>query len=385
MTLKEQMARLAGFERTPYPVVSLYLDTRPDQHGRDQFGTFVRKELKRRAQTYTPGSVERQSLDRDVDRIARFLETSVEPSKNSVSLFACDAAGLFEAVQLDAPLGEHWLSIGDRPHLYPLARLLDEYPRYAVVVASTAHTRILVVAQGGIENSQNIDGVKTRRNSQGGWSQARFQRHIENYHLHHIKDVVETLEKIVLKEDLDRIVLVGDEVVLPLLREQIPKSLAEKVVDELAVAADAHDREVIAAALESVKKLDARTDRERVDAAIGAYRAGGLGVVGPDATLLALTNGQVDELLLTASVAHLDTLKGSGAGVMAVANDAGVIETAVSVATAGEAARADAGTVQVADELVTKAHQTNARVVFIQDPALLEPYGGVAATLRYRI
>ena len=40
------------------------------------------------------------------------------------------------------------------------------------------------------------------------------------------------------------------------------------------------------------------TLRHRVD----GYRAGTLGVVGPEATLQALLNGQVDELLVTATV-----------------------------------------------------------------------------------
>jgi predicted transcriptional regulator len=42
------------------------------------------------------------------------------------------------------------------------------------------------------------------------------------------------------------------------------------------------------------------------------------------------------------------------------------------------------GKVRLADELVTKAHQTRTRLSFIEDSALLEPFGGVAVTLRYR-
>ena len=52
MNLTEQLDRLARFEPAPYPVVSLYLDTRPGQHGRDQFQAFVRKEFRARADTY---------------------------------------------------------------------------------------------------------------------------------------------------------------------------------------------------------------------------------------------------------------------------------------------------------------------------------------------
>jgi peptide chain release factor subunit 1 len=385
MTLNQQLDSLAAFEPAPYPVVSLYLNTQPDERGRDHFQTFVRKELKERARTYAPRSTELEMLERDMAKISTFLETGIDRSANGVAIFACEAAGLFETVQLPAPIHEHWLYIGDQPHLYPLARVVSQYPRYAVVLADTARTRIVVIANGAVEGGTAVDGVKTRRTSQGGWSQARFQRHVENYHLQHIKEVMAVLERVVLDEGLDRIVISGDPVVIPLIREHMPKALAGKVVDELSLAANAADDEVIRATLDAMRKDDERTDREKVEAAVDAYRAGGLGVVGPDATLLALTNGQVDELLLTASVDALGKLQGTPAAEMAIANDAGIVETAVEPAAAGEAARSDMGTVRLADELVTKAHQTAARVCFIEDPALLEPFGGVAATLRYRI
>jgi peptide chain release factor subunit 1 len=385
MTLNDQLDRLAAFEPSPYPVVSLYLNTQPDGRGRDNFQAFVRKELKARSQTYPARSAEREMLDRDLERISTYLEGSLEPSANGVAIFACDAADLFAAVQLEAPVGDHWLFIGDQPHLYPLARIASQFPRYAVVLADTNRTRILVIADGGVAGDTAIEGVKTRRTTQGGWSQARYQRHIENYHLHHIKDVVAALERIVTQEGIDRIIVSGDPVVIPLLREQLPKSIAEKVVDELSIPSDAPEADVLAATRPSMAEADAKTDREKVDAAVGAYRAGGLGVVGPDATLLALTNGQVDELLITASLASLDGLRGTRAAEMAMANDAGIAEPAVEPSAAGEPAATEMGTVRLADELVTKARQTAARISFIEDPALLEPFGGVAATLRYRI
>lgn len=303
-----------------------------------------------------------------------------------MAIFACDAGELFEAVQLEAPIDDHWLSISDRPHLYPLARIVSQFPRYAAVLADTHSTRIVVVAENAISDERSIQGVKTRRTSQGGWSQARFQRHIENYHLQHVKDVIDALERIVTRDGIEQILIAGDPNVLPLLREQMPKPLADKIVDELPkdLSGTSND-EVVKAALESMRKLNERTDREKVDAAVGAYRAGGLGVVGPDRTLLALTNGQVDELLLTASLASLGTLHNTPAAAMAIANDAGLAEAAIETTVAGEPAQADEGTVRLADELVAKARQTAARITFIEDASLLEQYEGVAALLRYRV
>ncbi len=384
-SLDDQLARLAAFEPSPYPVVSLYLNTQPDDRGRDNFQAFVRKELKARAQTYPQRSSERAMLERDMERIAAYLESDLRPSANGVAIFACDAGELFETVQLDAPFDGHWLYIGDQPHLYPLARLASQYPRYAVVMADTNRTRILTVAHGGVTRETPVEGVKTRRTMQGGWSQARYQRHIENYHLHHIKDVVDTLEKIVTREGIAQIVISGDPVVIPLLREQMSKPLADKVVDEISIGNDASLDEVLKATLNTLKEADAKTDREKVEAAVGAYRAGGLGVVGPDATLLAMTNGQVDELLISASLASIEGLRRTAATEMAIANDAAIAEPAVEPSMAGEPSGAAVGTVRLADELVTKAHQTGARICFVEDASLLEPFGGVAATLRYRI
>ncbi|HYT67345.1 MAG TPA: Vms1/Ankzf1 family peptidyl-tRNA hydrolase [Vicinamibacterales bacterium] len=384
-SINDQLARLAAFDPSPYPVISLYLNTQPNERGRDNFQAFVRKELKARAQTYPARSSEREMLERDAERIASYLQNDMRPSANGVAIFACDAAGFFEAVQLDAPVDDHWLYVGDRPHLYPLARLASQFPRYAVVLADTNRTRILVVAHGGVAHETPVQGVKTRRATQGGWAQARYQRHVENYHLHHIKDVVERLEKIVMREGIQQIVIAGDPVVIPLLREQLPKPLAEKIVDEISLDSSAAQGDVLKATLESLKEADAKTNREKVDAAAGAFRAGGLGVVGPDATLLALTNGQVDELLIAASLADIEGLRGTRAGQMAMANDTAIAEPAVEPGMAGEPSGADIGTVRLADELVTKAQQTSARICFVEDASLLAPYGGVAATLRYRI
>ncbi len=123
--------------------------------------------------------------------------------------------------------------------------------------------------------------------------------------------------------------LSGDPNVLPLVHEQLPKHLAEKVIDEITLSSKAPEHEAVARTLEVMRAADARTDREKVEAAVGSFRAGGLGVVGPDATLLALTNGQVDELMITASLANLKPLRRTRAAELAIANDSSVVDSAV--------------------------------------------------------
>jgi predicted RNase H-like nuclease (RuvC/YqgF family) len=107
------------------------------------------------------------------------------------------------------------MSINDRP---PCTHWLvsSRSTRYAAVLADTNFARILVIATGAVVDAREVTGVKTRRTDQGGWSQARFQRHIENFHLHHAKEVVEALARIVQQEGIEHVLLAGDEVILPL-------------------------------------------------------------------------------------------------------------------------------------------------------------------------
>lgn len=382
-SLNAQLERLAAFEPGPYPVISVYLDTQPGQHGRDQHQAFIRKEFKARSRTYAPNSPERASLDRDLEKISRYLETELQVSTNSVAIFACSAAGLFETVQMAAPIERHWLHIGDQPHLYPLARLESQYPRYAALVADTNSARIMVYAGGEIVAQHEINNVKTRSTSQGGWSQARFQRHIVNFHQQHAKEVVEALDRIVREEGLDSIVLSCDEVTLPLLRSQMPKHLEEKIVDNVRLEAHASADAIVRRTQEAMQQLNERTDREKVEAAVGAYRAGGLGVVGPEDTLAALLKGQVDELLISATMQQMQRVPiGETVG---SANDAALAEPAIAPISAGEPADSDPEVVRLADELITKAKQTAARITFIEDPELLKDYGGVASLLRFTV
>ena len=172
MAVKEQLDRLAAFEPAPYPVVSLYLNTQPGQTGRDQFHTFVRKEFAARGRTYPAGSPERESLDKDLERISRFLDNEIEPAANGVAVFACSAGELFEAVQMSAPIDDHWLYIGDQPHLYPLARIESLHPACAIVLADTNAARIMVFADG----RSGLAGRRHRRQDQAHVRRAAGRR-----------------------------------------------------------------------------------------------------------------------------------------------------------------------------------------------------------------
>ena len=115
---------------------------------------------------------------------------------------------------------QHRLFVLIQPHLYPLARLHDQYCRYAAVLIDNQHAHLFVFGLGRLLAKEELTGTKTNRTATGGWSQARYQRHVDNFHLQHYKEVVEALDRLAKDEELDKIVLAGDEWIVAVFRER---------------------------------------------------------------------------------------------------------------------------------------------------------------------
>jgi stalled ribosome rescue protein Dom34 len=336
----------------------------------------VRKQLSERSKSFENQSDEQKSFEEDFVRIVRYLEGEVPPSIQGLAIFACSAwEDWFQVGQFDAPFERNRLFVSDRPHLYPLARLNDQYRRYAVVLADTNRAQIFVFAAGRAVEREEVENVKTKHSKVGGWSQARYQRHEKNYHLQHAKEVVDILEKIVRDEDVEHVILAGDEAtVIPLLREQLPKMLEEKVIDAVSLPIDTPEHEVLETSLNVFQRHDSITDMEKVERLLNEYRADDLGVAGVPETLAALSNGQVEEMLIVAKPDGIQFDKEEVQKVLELYRNDG-----------DEPLPEELDQRTVADELVRRANVlSSARVTFIEDSTRLERLGGVGAFLRYR-
>jgi peptide subunit release factor 1 (eRF1) len=370
-TLMDDLDELASFEPNEFPFISLYLNLQPDQHGRDHFMPFVRKEFSERAKSFPKNSLELASFKLATTRIMSYLRNEVRTSANGVAVFVCAGADVyFKTVQLDAPIQQHQLHISGRPHLYPLARIIDQHPRYVALLANTNAARVFVFDLGKVLISKEIHNPKLSGSHVEGWSQLRYQRHVDNYYLHHAKEVVEMLERVVREEGAEHVILAGDEVIIPVLREHLPAHVRKKVIDILRLNIRTPEHEVLKQTIEALREHNLQSDAEKVRLLLDEFRAGGLAVVGFRDTARSLKHGQVDELLLSASVRDIH-------------DDTGNFDE--EVIRLDQLESDHASHLHAADLLVTRARNTGARVTFIEDSALLADVGGVGALLRYQL
>lgn len=356
-----------------FPFISLYLDAGPDQNGKAAYGSFVRAKISEHTERFPLRSPERESFEKDAGRIVKYLE-ELDPKINGVAIFACAGDNLFETAEFDVPFESDHFFVFGKPHIYPLVRILEQNPMFAVALADTNAARIFVVRGGRMLEKEEIQNVKTNRTEVGGWSQMRYQRHIENFHEQHAKEVAAELEKIIREMKIQHLLLAGDEtVIIPLLRRQLSKEMEAKVRGVLKLNVRTPENELLEEAKTAIRQNATLIDKEKIDHLLEHNYDGGAAVAGIDKTLEALFNGQVQELYISSDFAAIEhktqevmrTLRNYAPGVdedLPAASQHGML----------------------IDELLAQAVRSADEIRFIEDSSLLKKAGGVGALLRYQ-
>jgi peptide chain release factor subunit 1 len=367
------LSKLAKFESGHGPCLSVYLRLTPNETGKKDHDVFLKKQFSEHLAVLKPNSDEFISFSADIKKIEEFLD-AVDPSIQGAAIFACSAAGLFETFEFLVPFEQNNFFVFGTPHLYPLVRIVSQNPPLILVAADTNTARIFLFHRGETKRSGEIENVKTNRTEVGGFSQARYQRRIENFHQQHAKEVVAELSKLVESTRADKIILCGDEtVIIPLLRDQLPKELAEMIIGTLPLHVDTPEAELLEAAEHVAKQADTLADKAKIDHLLEENYDGGVGVTGLKKTLAALMNGQVQELYLSANFDDITY------------NVRDIRELLANYEPGEDSELPDPWSEgMVVDELLKRAADVADGIRFIEDAALLRDSGGVGALLRYQ-
>jgi hypothetical protein len=360
----------------------------------------IERELAELVAAHGPRGAAFDSLSADADRIAAYLEDDLDPAAQGVFLVACAAAGVFEPLALGLPVPTR-LVAAPTPALGVLARLVDDHPPYGVLLADQHEATLSLVSQANFDRGLALDSTDyPRKQQQGGWSQRRFQARADERVAAFARGIADEVQGALDAAAISMLVLAGDEVITSALDAAFHPTVKERVVATLRLDIGATEQEVVAATLPVV----AAAERTREDDAIGVLRdamgAGGFGVAGIDATLLALQGGQVSTLLINDDYAGAGWadygLPVFGSGPPPSAHPAGGDPaTIVPVALEDELVRlalATGAAVQVVHASVPVASGAGAAIPEPgSDPprsaaaAALDEFGGVAALLRFSL
>lgn len=238
-------------------------------------------------------------LEREKERVLKYLQAT-EPNGRGLAIFSSTPAGIWEAVNLDVMVPT-WIAVNSTPYTSLLSRVLDEYPLTAVVMLTGEEGRIYLEQQGRERRAARVtpEVPVPGRHDQGGWAQARYQRHVEFHGQQLLKQISEALQELTRTVPVDRIVLVGTEVAAKEFQSMLPEPLARKVIGRLhADFKQESDEEILARVNELVAEDERAAEMALVQQIAELADAGGRGAIGIPETLQAVFEGRADTLVV---------------------------------------------------------------------------------------
>lgn len=342
----------AGATRQCVPVLSVYLDLRPllsgDQPAYRASRVVLKERLHKIAQTFWPRGVAYETVVADAQRIEEYLDTEAPQEAHGVAIFAGTAHHLFETLITDMPFENHVSALA-MPDLFQLADLLDEPEVTVVAVAHTHAVRLFVTHRGGMREVRRFTEDPKffhQIRQTNAMNQAHYQRHARQVRADFAREVAKEIERLVQRTGATEVILGGDTVAFPILREALPPQVAQLVREPRVSLELDMSRDAIWEEIEPLlEQTQLENEQAIVEHLVEAVRADGLGVVGYTTTRAALETGQADTLVIM--------------------EDAPLSAEARS-------------------ELIALAATTDAEVKIIAHDVSLDVLGGLGAFLRYR-
>jgi peptide chain release factor subunit 1 len=247
---------------------------------------------------------QRQALKADLDRIRGFFEDGFD--RDGARGFAVFAAGLdnfWSTMALPEPIQDE-VRIESELCLAPLVPFVGRGDGVLVGVVSRERGEVFRLEGGALveiaDESEDVPG----QHDQGGWSQSRYERHIDTIVARHWQRVADTLDAYVRELPEQHVVLVGGEDSRPEFEEGLSHEVRSRVIGWTSVEAHAGPPEIGAAVQPVVDRwwTGRETDvieRWREHAAKNARAASGW-----EQTLEAASDGRIELLLVQNGVDH---------------------------------------------------------------------------------
>jgi len=230
----EQLRELAGFRAEKGCAVSVYVDLDPsttptaaevETRVNAQLAEAERLVEERKASLTHE---QRSGLNSDLERIRTWFDDGFErDGVRGVAVFAASLDNFWNTLSLPGAVDGD-VAIGAELHLAPL---VPHAGRDGALVAVIGRERghVYRLLDGGLREIVDETDEVPGRHDQGGWSQARYERHIENLVGQHLREVAEALERCARRRRVAPIVLVGAEEIRSAFEELLSKETASCV------------------------------------------------------------------------------------------------------------------------------------------------------------
>jgi peptide chain release factor subunit 1 len=301
---------LAGFRAQNGCAISLYLDLDPhntptaataDTRVNALIDEVERSEAARRPELTHE---QKEGLRGDVRRLRDYFEQEFDRDGTlGLAVFSASLDNLWIPVPLSAGVPDA-VKVGRNLYLAPLVSLVGRGEGALVIFVGRERGDLYRLRAGRLEEIVEQHDETPGRHDQGGWSQSRYQRHIEKLVHDHLKEVAEHVDGQVRRLRGPRLIVVASEETRSEFENELSHDARKAIIGW--TTADAHATpaelvELVEPLLESwrAEQETEAVERWKEEAGRNARASSGWGP-----TLEAASDGRIDLLLFQEGADH---------------------------------------------------------------------------------
>lgn len=244
-------------------------------------------------ESYPAGSKARESLERDVRRVRLLLDSGINPAVHGVIVIANSSRDVFESFVLAIPVDTE-ITAAPTPDLLQMVRVVEDFPRYAVLLADQRDAAITVINRAARVARVEVQGDDAaNHHQQGGWSQRRFQTRNEERRAHFARAIAEETRRALSEGNIDLLVVAAGDVMASALQAEFHEEVKKRIVGTIHLDIKASYDEIRDATGPIVEEAENEREYRAVTTLMDQVGSNNLGVLGVEATLEALLRGQV--------------------------------------------------------------------------------------------
>ena len=373
----DELRDLAAFEAEKGCAISLYLNLDPsvaptagDAHARlnslldegSKSDGANRREL---------SHDQRQALRADFDRIRAYFDTEFNrDGARGLAVFCDTLDNIWRPLPLTEAVDDR-IKVDRQLYLAPLVPLVGRGEAALVVVVGRERGGIYRLRAGRLEEVVDLFDEQPRRHTQGGWSQARMQRHVDELAQEHLRTVAHELDGLVRRLRGPQVVVIAPHETQSEFAELLAPDARNAIVGWTSAEAHATSADLLEAATPVLERWGAEKEKGILERWHEETGRNGRACAGWEEALEAASDGRVDVLLFHEGVQR-QAWRCPGCG---------------RAAAAGGKCPLDGTALECCEDgLDLAVHQTlvhGGTVWAVRHSQDLEPVEGIAALLRY--
>jgi peptide subunit release factor 1 (eRF1) len=372
MITHEELQELIAFDGGDSQIVSVYLNTDTGEQSSETIKLQARSLLK-----------EAGDFPEDFEKIEAYLELSFDWAKPGLAIFSCAKKGFFRSFPT-AVSYRNRVRIGSKPHVKPLAHLLEYYANYGVIVVDKVGARFFEYHLAELQDKAGTMGEEIRKTKQGAGSgragastsgtgtRGGQSRHEEEAVQRNLRETADAAGRFFAGKAIRRLFIGGTAENVAQFREHLAKQLQSRIAGTFAIDMTAGEHEVRKQTIKLMQEANARREGSLVQNMITSAAKGINATIGLDNTLKAVGEGRVQTLVIS-----------DGYRTPGFVHDSSPFLTVHDDA---EAPYNDGSWQRVNDVIEAAVHRTmeqGGQVEIVSENAQLEEAGQIGALLRY--